>query len=207
MVRLNRAEEIPLSSPTRKNCAGRRAVVAPSPNRRRRAVAAERLDGTGEDEAVLPLAEEALRVGKRRVETGRVRVSVATEAEDRLVRETLRTERVEVERVAAGRELAEGEPVPAARREDDGTLVVPVLEEVLVVERRLVLREEVRLRTVAAEETVERPVTLRRQRAEVERLPPPAAAGAPDGPAGPGSPGGPSPAQTTPSQPQRRSDP
>jgi uncharacterized protein (TIGR02271 family) len=132
----------------------------------------KRPDGTGEDEAVLPLAEEALRVGKRRVETGRVRVSVATEAEDRLVRETLRTERVEVERVAVGRELAEGEPVPAARREDDGTLVVPVLEEVLVVERRLVLREEVRLRTVAAEETVERPVTLRRQRAEVERLPP-----------------------------------
>jgi uncharacterized protein (TIGR02271 family) len=172
MVRLNRSEGMPMSWPKRKKRAGRRAVVAPSPNRRRRAVAAERLDGTGEDEAVLPLAEEALRVGKRRVETGRVRVSVATEAEDRLVRETLRTERVEVERVAVGRELAEGEPVPAARREDDGTLVVPVLEEVLVVERRLVLREEVRLRTVAAEETVERPVTLRRQRAEVERLPP-----------------------------------
>jgi uncharacterized protein (TIGR02271 family) len=158
-------------------------------------VAAERLDGTGEDEAVLPLAQEALRVGKRRVETGRVRVSVATEAEDRLVRETLRTERVEVERVAVGRELAEGEPVPTARREDDGTLVVPVLEEVLVVERRLVLREEVRLRTVAAEETVEQPVTLRRQRAEVERLPPDPA-GPPGGQGGPPASGGP-PDQTT----------
>ena len=131
----------------------------------------ERLDGTG-GRAVLPLVEEALRVGKRVVETGRVRVSVATDTEERLVREVLRTERADVERVAVGRELAEGEPAPAVRREEDGTVVVPVLEEVLVVERRLVLREEVRLRLVAAEEAVEQPMTLRRQRAEVERLPP-----------------------------------
>ena len=142
------------------------------------AVATEKLDGAG-DEAVLPLAEEVLRVSKRRVETGRVRVSVATEAEERLVRGTLRTERAEVERVAVGRELAEGEHAPTARREQDGTLVVPVIEEVLVVERRLVLREEIRLRVVAAEEAVEQPVTLRRQRVEVERLPA-SAAGDPD---------------------------
>ena len=138
-------------------------------------MATEKLDGTDRD-AVLPLLEEALLVGKRRVETGRVRVSVATDTEERLVRETLRTERAEVERVAVGRELADGEAAPAIRQEEDGTVVVPVLEEVLVVERRLVLREEIRLRLVAVDETVEQPVTLRRQRAEVERLPASAAA-------------------------------
>ena len=122
-------------------------------------------------EVVLPLVEEALRVGKRRVETGRVRVSVSTEAEERVVRETLRSERAELERVPVGRELAEGEPAPAVRQEPDGTVVVPVLEEVLVVERRLVLREEIRMRLVSAEETVEQPVAVRRQRASVERLP------------------------------------
>jgi stress response protein YsnF len=153
------------------------------------AVATERLDDTGEC-AVLPLVEEVLRVGKRRVETGRVRVSVSTETEERLLRETLRTERAEVERVAVGRELAEGEQAPTARREEDGTLVVPVLEEVLVVERRLVLREEIRLRLVAAEEAVEQPVTLRRQRAVVERLPL-SAAGEPDAAGGPTPPDGP----------------
>jgi stress response protein YsnF len=137
------------------------------------AVVNESLDGT-DGRAVLPLVEEALRVGKRRVETGRVRISVLTDADERLVRETLRTERAEVERVAIGRELAEGEEAPTARREEDGTVVVPVLEEVLVVERRLVLREEIRLRIVAAEEAVEETVTLRRQRAVVERLPAPA---------------------------------
>jgi stress response protein YsnF len=68
--------------------------------------------------------------------------------------------------------------------------VVPVLEEVLVVERRLVLREEVRLRLVAAEETVEEAVTLRRQHAEVERLPPAAVAGGKDDPGRPSAPPG-----------------
>jgi uncharacterized protein (TIGR02271 family) len=123
-------------------------------------------------EAVLPLLEEALRVGKRRVETGRVRVSVNTEIAEQVVRETLRSERAEVERVPVGRELADGEPAPALRQEQDGTVVLPVLEEVLVVERRLVLREEIRIRLVAVDETVEQPVTVRRQRASVERLPP-----------------------------------
>ena len=106
------------------------------------AVATEKLDDTGDD-AVLPLVEEALLVGKRRVETSRVRVSVSTEIQEQVVRETLRTERTELERVPIGRELVEGEPAPAMRQEPDGTVVVPVLEEVLVVERRLVLREEI----------------------------------------------------------------
>lgn len=140
---------------------------------------ADRIEGTAE-EAVLPLVEEALRVGKRRVETGRVRVSVRTDVAEEVVRETLRSERAEVERVPIDRELADGEPAPAMRQEPDGTVVLPVLEEVLVVERRLVLREEIRMRLVAAEEAVEQPVAVRRQRASVERLPPLAPGDAPD---------------------------
>ncbi len=133
---------------------------------------ADRIENTAR-EVVLPLVEEALRVGKRRVETGRVRVSVSTDIEEQVVRETLRSERAELERVPIGRELAAGEPAPVLRREPDGTVVVPVLEEVLVVERRLVLKEEIRMRLVAVDEPVEQPVAVRRQRASVERLPPP----------------------------------
>ncbi len=150
------------------------------------------------EETVLPLVEEALRVGKRRIETGRVRISVATETEARLVRETLRSERAEVERVNIGRELTEGEAAPIARREEDGTFILPVLEEVLVIERHLVLREEIRLRLVAAEETIEESVTLRRQRAEVERLPPAVMADIPNGSGELAPPGDPSPAPAIP---------
>lgn len=135
------------------------------------AALAERIDDTA-GEVVLPLVEESLLVGKRRVETGRVRVSVNTEIEERVVRETLRSERTEIERIPIGRELADGEATPGMRQEPDGTVVVPVLEEVLVVERRLVLKEEIRMRLVAVHEPVEQPVTIRKQRASVERLPP-----------------------------------
>ena len=51
-------------------------------------------------------------------------------------------------------------------------IVIPVLEEVLVVEKRLVLKEEVHVRHTASGEEVEFPVTLRRQRAEIERVGP-----------------------------------
>ena len=123
-------------------------------------------------EVLLPLVQEDLVVGKRRVETGRVRVSVNTDVEERVVRETLRSERTELERVSINRELANGEAAPAVRQEPDGTVVVPVLEEVLVVERRLVLKEEIRMRLIAVDEAVEQPMTVRRQHASVERLPP-----------------------------------
>jgi stress response protein YsnF len=47
--------------------------------------------------------------------------------------------------------------------------IIPVLEEVLVVEKRLVLKREIRIRMRPTSETAEIPVSLRKQRAKVER--------------------------------------
>src|SRR5215204_5405293 len=46
----------------------------------------------------------------------------------------------------------------------------PVLEEILVVEKRLILREELHIKQEVSHETVEVPVSLRKQRAVVERV-------------------------------------
>lgn len=119
-------------------------------------------------EAVIPIVEETLRVDKRLVETGRVRVSLTTEVEEEILRETLRTRHAEVERKPVGRTVTE---VPRVRQEGD-LLIIPVVEEVLVVEKRLVLREEIHLRVVSAEIEVEQPATRRVQHAAVERVPP-----------------------------------
>lgn len=119
-------------------------------------------------EAVIPLLEEHLHLSKRVRETGRVRVSVTTGTEARRFEEMLRSRLVDIERVPVGRTVAEVPPV----REEGDTLVIPVLEEVLVVERRLVLREEVRLRLRVEERRHAEEVTLRRQHATIERLPP-----------------------------------
>ena len=118
-------------------------------------------------EVVIPLAEEAVSVSKREVETGRVQVALTTETETVIARETLRGRRVEVERVPVGRTLAEGEAAPVAHEEGD-TLVIPVSEEVAVVVKRLVLREEVRLRFVPTEQPFAEAVEVRRQRAAVD---------------------------------------
>ena len=74
---------------------------------------------------------------------------------------------VEVERVPVDRIV---DAAPAVRQDGDVT-IIPVMEEVLVVEKRLVLKEELHVRRRRTQESVEVPVTLRRERVEVERLP------------------------------------
>jgi stress response protein YsnF len=115
---------------------------------------------------VVPIVEEELRVSKRQVVKGRVRVRTVVDTVEEVVRETLRSETVEVTRVPIDREVTEA---PTVRTEGDVT-IVPVLEEVLVVEKRLVLKEELHLRRKLETETFEQPVTLRKQRVEVERF-------------------------------------
>jgi len=123
------------------------------------------------EEAVLPLIAETARIDKRAVEIGRVRVSTRTETVEEVLRETLRSDMVGVTRVAINRTLAEGETPPVVRTEA-GVTIIPVLEEILVVEKRLVLTEEVHVRQTTAGEEVEMPVTLRRQHAVIERVSP-----------------------------------
>ncbi|MET0529663.1 MAG: YsnF/AvaK domain-containing protein [Microvirga sp.] len=120
-------------------------------------------------EEVLPLVEETLRIERREIVTGRVRVRVSTETEERLVAQDLTGEEVDVERVPVGTYLEPGAPVPQVRTENDVT-IVPILEEVLVVEKRLLVREELHIRRRVMTEHTETPVTLRRQKAEVEHL-------------------------------------
>ena len=114
----------------------------------------------------IPLLEEQLHVDKRSVVTGKVRVRSVVDTVEELAYAALTDERVEVTRVPMDREV---EAVPSVRTEGDVT-IVPIMEEVLVVEKRLVLKEELHIRRSVTHETVEVPVTLRKQRAVIERL-------------------------------------
>jgi uncharacterized protein (TIGR02271 family) len=60
-------------------------------------------------------------------------------------------------------------PVPA--RYEGDTLIVPVFEETLVVEKRLVLKEELRITKRRAERHRPRRTTLRHEEVSVERIP------------------------------------
>jgi stress response protein YsnF len=123
------------------------------------------------EEAVIPLAEESVSVSKREVETGQVRVALSTDIETVIAREMLRGCRIEVDRVSVNRALPDGEPAPQSRQEGD-MLVIPIVEEKAVVVKRLVVTEEVRLRFVTTETPFEKEVSVRRQRATVDRVTP-----------------------------------
>ena len=120
---------------------------------------------------VLTLVEEVARVEKRDVVTGRVRIATRTDTVDQTVRETLEGQTVEVSRISVDRMLLPGEPVPQIRTEGDLT-VIPVLEEVLVVEKRLVLKEELRVLRRVETGVFEETVALHRQSAVIDHLDP-----------------------------------
>ena len=108
---------------------------------------------------------EELEVGKRTVETGRVQISKRVHEREEVVDVPLLREEVEIQRVAVNR-VVEG---PVAIRQEGDTTIVPVVEEVLVVEKRLMLKEELRITKRRVEEHRPQRVTLRSEDATVER--------------------------------------
>ena len=115
---------------------------------------------------VLPIMEETLTVDTRPVETGRVRIRKVVHAREALVDPPLLREEVIIERVPVNR-VVEG-PVPV--RYEGDTMIVSVLEEVLVVETRLLLTEEVHLTTRRTEAHTPERVTLRHEDVTIERI-------------------------------------
>lgn len=117
------------------------------------------------DERVLPLYSEEITVSRRKIEKAIVRVATVTHTREAVVDEQLTHQRVEVEHVAIGRAI---KTIPPVREEGDVT-IIPVVEEIVVVERRLILKEEVRLRKVRVTEQHLETVVLREQDALITR--------------------------------------
>jgi uncharacterized protein (TIGR02271 family) len=125
---------------------------------------------TRRDEAqnVIPLAQEELHIEKRTAETGRVRLTKAVhereeEADLYHVREEIEVERIPLNRVV--------DAPPALRHEGD-TMIVPVLEEVLVVQKQLILKEEVHIKRKRVRTAHPERVKLRSEQILVERVAP-----------------------------------
>ncbi|HLL91068.1 MAG TPA: YsnF/AvaK domain-containing protein, partial [Tepidisphaeraceae bacterium] len=119
------------------------------------------------ERVVVPLVEEQLDVTKRTVETGRVRIVKSVREEVETIDRPLMREEVTVDRVPVGR-FVDG-PVPT--RMDGETMIVPILEEVVVIEKRVMLKEELHIRKRAREHHAPQDVTLRVEEARVERVP------------------------------------
>jgi uncharacterized protein (TIGR02271 family) len=114
---------------------------------------------------VTPIIEEGVRIQTRTVETERVELHKTVHERTEVVDEPLHIEEVEIERVAINQIVEE----PVAIRHEGDTTIIPLLEEVLVIEKRLVLREEIHIKKLHKEVHDPQEVLLREERVEVVR--------------------------------------
>ncbi len=125
----------------------------------------------GESVVVTAIREEA-RVVTRAVESARVHVAKVVSEREEVVSAPIATEHVRVERVPVGRTV---ERMPEVRQEGD-TTIVPVIEEVIVLERKILLKEEIRItRERAVVASPPQTVRLRSEHVRVDRVEPPKA--------------------------------
>jgi len=107
---------------------------------------------------ILPVVEEELHVQKHQVETG-VQVTKVVHETQEAFDLPLVTEEIEIKRFPVNRRIDH----PVATRQEGDVIVVPVLEEVLVVQKQLLLKEEVHIITKRNETRQSGQETLRRE--------------------------------------------
>jgi uncharacterized protein (TIGR02271 family) len=123
--------------------------------------------GHQDEPLVVPVLVEELEVQKRPVETGKVRITKVIHEREIIVDEPLWHDDVSITRVPIQR-VVDG-PVPV--REENDTTIISVVEEVLVVEKRWMLREEIHIRKQRRETHQPQRITLRSEDVQVERVP------------------------------------
>ena len=122
-------------------------------------------DTASAEETLVPLWEERVHLGKREVVTGRVHVSTRVEEHDETVRTELARDQVDVVRLPVGVEF----DAPPKMRREGPTLIIPVVEERLVLVKRYLLKEEIHVTATSKVEAVEEVVRLRSMHADVRR--------------------------------------
>lgn len=118
--------------------------------------------------AAIPLVEERLSIAKKEVEAERLQVRVTVREREDLIPVELQHDALEVERVPKNHPVSE---LPSVRHEGNLT-IIPVVQEEVVIEKRLVLVEEIHIRRSTASSVEEVPVTLRTEEASIERSSP-----------------------------------
>ncbi|MFD2512402.1 YsnF/AvaK domain-containing protein [Pontibacter locisalis] len=116
-------------------------------------------------EKVIPVVEEKLHVDVEKVETGRVHVSKQVHEEEVTVDVPFVHDEVDVKRVAKNISVDKAPEV----RYDGDTMIIPVLKEEVVVQKRLVLVEELHITKKRIEEHRPQQVTLKKEEVKIKR--------------------------------------
>lgn len=119
-----------------------------------------------EETVVVPVVAEKLELEKRKIESGGVRIRKIVHEREEVIDEPLIREEAQVKRVPINR-VVDG-PIPIRYVGD--TMIISILEEVLVVEKRLMLKEELHVTKSEVETYKPQRVVLRSEEAMIERV-------------------------------------
>jgi uncharacterized protein (TIGR02271 family) len=125
------------------------------------------VDNVMDGDLVVPVTAETINVQTRSFESGIVEIRKTVHERSETVDQPLQSEEVEIERVAVNRIVNEAVPI----RHEGDTMIISLLEEVLVIEKRLVLREELHIKKLHKEVHNPQEVLLREERVEIVRKP------------------------------------
>ena len=114
----------------------------------------------------VPVVEEVAYLDKKVVETGRVRVSKKVSEIEEVIDEPLFREEVRVERVRLNQYV----DTPPQVRYEGELMIIPVVQEQIVMQKRLVLIEEIRVRKELVEVHQPQTVVLRKEEVNVSRI-------------------------------------
>jgi uncharacterized protein (TIGR02271 family) len=123
----------------------------------------EPLERTQEDE-VIELRQEELVPHTEVEEVGEARIRTWIQEVPARLEVDAYSEEVEVEHVPVGQVVSERKPP----WQEDDVLIVPIYEEQLVVSKRLVMREQIRVRRIGTQRRELFEDTLRRERVDIE---------------------------------------
>lgn len=119
-----------------------------------------------EKDVVVPVVSEELHADAVPVVTGGVRVTKRVSSHDEILEQALRKSHAEVKRVAVNRVVDGPQPVQRIGNK----LVIPVVSEVLRVEKQWVVTEEIHITQTEEVETVRQTVPVSHEEARIERL-------------------------------------
>ena len=116
---------------------------------------------------VIPVVQEQVSVDAMPVVTGGVRVTKHVESQDQVIEQQLRTMHADVKRVKTNR-VVDGPQQPAQR--SGNTLIIPIVSEVVQVEKRWVVTEEIHITQREEVENFQQTVPVNYERADIERV-------------------------------------
>ena len=124
-------------------------------------------EGELKEETVIPVIQEQARINTVQTNTATINVQKRVTEVEKTINIPLMREGYSIEKIPVNVFVETAPPV----REEGDTIIIPVVREVLVVEKRLELVEELRITKQQTTIEHQEKVTLKKEEVEIKRIP------------------------------------